>query len=523
MREVTLIELTTPHTQAIGVRILSSVVKEKQLRSNLIFMCGSSDRARYWEKDLPPYTEKTIEQIVKVSRNSDLVGISFLTNFFDGAVEITKKIKERLNIPVIWGGIHATAKPEEALMYADMVCLGEGENPFGELLEKMKNGSPYTDTRGIWFNIDGKIIKNPYCLLEQNLDKFPFPDYDFEGHYFFNKRTGELSSMTYEYLNLLSGNIYNIIMTRGCPSSCTFCYNSTWREKFTGGKYVRSRTVENVIKELSAIKSRFSFVNFIMFADDNFFAKSAENLNDFAAKYPSQVNLPFWAQITPLSVDEKRVELMINCGLRGISMGVQTASSKIGSIYKRPTDINNRILNAVNIFNNLYKKYKDLGMKPPGYDFILDSYWEEEDDGFENLELLLQFPKPFELHLASLVPYPGTKIYEKAKEENLIKDEITEIYRRPFMDFRTFSLRRNLPNLLIAYFEYLPNFLIRIMIHKKVRGFMSKTCPEFIFDFLLRNRIQFDRLSKLRHMIKDKDFANIMNAFRKAKKLKLGN
>ena len=53
---------------------------------------------------------------------------------------VAKKIKRELNVPIIVGGIHATALPEVLIKEDcfDMLCIGEGEEAMAELLEKME-------------------------------------------------------------------------------------------------------------------------------------------------------------------------------------------------------------------------------------------------------------------------------------------------------------------------------------------------------------------------------------------------
>lgn len=63
-----------------------------------------------------------------------------MTNFFDNAVQITKKLKANLDVPVMWGGVHPTMRPSECLDYADIVCIGEGEETLREVAATMESG-----------------------------------------------------------------------------------------------------------------------------------------------------------------------------------------------------------------------------------------------------------------------------------------------------------------------------------------------------------------------------------------------
>lgn len=506
MDKVTLIELTTPNTQAIGVRLLGAVARAKGYERTLVFMCGDHARVRVGE--VVRYAPRTIDQIVELARGSRLVGISFLTTFYDRAVQVTEAVRERLGAPVIWGGFHATARPEEALAHADMVCIGEGENSFGELLESLaRGGEPRSDLAGIWFRGASGIVKNPLRPLEQDLDRFPFQDYDLAGQHCFDVRTGSIGPLTAGRLREVSFGLYNLMMARGCPMSCAYCYNSTWKEMYGGQRYLRSRSVENTLEEIVRVRERLPFLDFVLFADDNFFAKSTPVLREFADKYPRRVGLPYWAQITPSAVVPERVELLVESGLSVISMGIQTASSRVSEIYGRPANVSANAVAAAHVFNRAYRKHRKRGMKPPQYDFILDSFWETEEDTYENVELLVQFPKPFELHLASLVPYPGTRIYDRARREGLIRDEVAEVYRRPFMDLvpgrgANYSvLKRTFANLLVLYVEYLPSPLIRFLARRPVRRFLSRAVPAPLLDFLFRQRWLFQKYRNLKRRL----------------------
>lgn len=506
--KVTLIELSTYNTEAIGARILASVAAREGFDRDVIFMCGDNEYNPTDTEIRSVYGQGAVDQILEIATGSSLVGVSFFTNYYNGAVQLTNAIKNRLGIPVIWGGVHTTACPDDSLKHADIVCMGEGDGSFAELLSRIKAGAPIHDVRGMWFRKNGDMVKNPWRELEPDLDKIPFQDYNFEGQYFYNKLKGAVQPLRYDDFRMLSGHAYNTMMTRGCPSVCSFCYNSTWRDKY-GGRYVRSRSVDNMIAELTQIKERFPFIKLVMFADDNFFAKSGKVFDEFAEKYPKQVGLNFWAQITPNSVNERRVEKAAIAGLRSISMGVQTASGKIRKIFDR-SDVNNeQILDATRALGRIYKKYKHQDMQPPAYDFILDTYWEDKSDARQNLELILEFPKPYTLHLASLVPYPGSKIYDRVKAENLIKDEMREIYHRPFMDKNMVGLCRTFVNLLMVYCEILPQFMLRALAGGRRLDFFERHTPVFVIDKLIRGKSRLDRLFRLMNMIRNREFSKI--------------
>ena len=119
------------------------------------------------------FSEPCLNQIIDICKDSHLIGISLFTCHFDRAVQLTQAIKSKLDIPVMWGGIHPTIKPDESLHYCDIVCLGEGEEAVAELLGKMEKKENYLNTKNFWFKHNGTIIKNELRPLKEDLNTSP--------------------------------------------------------------------------------------------------------------------------------------------------------------------------------------------------------------------------------------------------------------------------------------------------------------------------------------------------------------
>ena len=64
------------------------------------------------------------------------------------------------------------------------------------------------------------------------------------------------------------------------------------------------------------------------------------------------------------------------------------------------------------------------------YDVLLDVPWETDKDTVKTLMFLSRLPVPYRLSLCSLVCFPGTAVYEKAKSEGIITDDLNQIYRK---------------------------------------------------------------------------------------------
>ena len=148
--KISLISIT-PSVDDFGLRTISACLKQAGHDVNLFFLVKE-----FYKK----YSETAMNNLVKLTKGSELVGISVMTNFFDNAIQITQKLRNNYDFPIVWGGIHPTIRPEESLDYADMVCIGEGEETIVELADKIQNKQYYYDIKGMGFNNKGKKIVN---------------------------------------------------------------------------------------------------------------------------------------------------------------------------------------------------------------------------------------------------------------------------------------------------------------------------------------------------------------------------
>ncbi len=148
-----------PDITAFGLRLISAYLKANGHKTTMIFLPDPYGDATV--HGVERYEDSVLNQIIPLCEESDLIGITLMTNYFDSAVQITKKLKEKLKAPIVWGGVHATIRPEESLKHADIVCIGDGEEAILELANRMDAGGEYLNTHNLWFRSDEKIIKNP--------------------------------------------------------------------------------------------------------------------------------------------------------------------------------------------------------------------------------------------------------------------------------------------------------------------------------------------------------------------------
>ena len=455
--KITLITPTPPNLNAFGVRTISSILKRAGYRTEIIFLPEGIEHLSADGTLVYHYPPKILDQIEQLCMDADLIGLSFMSQYFDRAAQITEHLKKRLDIPIIWGGTHPTCRPDQCIQFSDMICIGEGDLTILELVDKLSKKESYSDIKNCWFKKDGRIIKNIEGEIIQNLDELPYLDYDLEDHYVLEPVSNDIIQMDdtimkrmflltpyFKGQNLFT---YRIMTSRGCPHRCSYCASSAMLK-------LRRRSVDNVIGELKIILRRFSYIELISFFDDTFFAAPASYFEEFRDKYRHQIGLPFHAQCSPTTISRKKMDILVAAGLYHTEMGVQSGSERIMRMYRRP-ESNEKIVEAATLINAYQSK-----MLPPYYHIILDNPWETDNDVKDTLKLILKLPGKFKLSISSLILFPGTELNEKARKEGLLKDELSEVCRKQF----TFPETTYLNYLIyLAGFPAVPRALLRLL------------------------------------------------------------
>ncbi|MDY0038742.1 MAG: radical SAM protein [Desulforhabdus sp.] len=417
-------------TDAIGIRILSSLLRLRGHKTQLLFLPTLDDLRRRTTRARYSYSSRVLDQVLELCSDSDLIGISLMTHHFNISSDFTRTLQERLSAPIIWGGIHPTVCPEESLEFADMICLGEAESSLPELVDRMENNDDLTAIPGIWLRQNGRIVANGAGPLVDDLNELPFPDYSFNEHHLLEGE--DLKPMTAgSWLQHLlrffppfnpgfpPRPAYQILSARGCPFVCTFCGETPLNDQIYGRRYFRKRNIVNVINELEVVKKEFDFIGEVCFCDDTFASRSFSEIEEFAQKYKERINLPFYILVSPANVTKKKFDLLVDAGLTTVGMGIQSGSDRIIKLYKRERVGHARqSLNAAKIINS----YK--GKLFPYYDFIVENPYESRDDLLETVRLLIRLPRPFRARVYALSFFPGTPLYTKASADGLLYDEM---------------------------------------------------------------------------------------------------
>jgi len=325
---------------------------------------------------LSAITPKGIEKVfyddriepIPYDERTDLVAITTETYTARRAYEIAKEFRTR-NIKVVMGGFQATLVPDEVKEHADSVVVGEAEETWPILIEDFKNGSlkdfykgnQFPDTQGL--QPDRSIYKNkkylPLGLVETS---------------------------------------------RGCYYHCEFCsiygfYNKAYR----------NRSIEDIVTDIKQSgKKNFFFV------DDNVAMDKERTIALCTAIKPLKIN--WFGQVSiHISKDVELLKSLKDSGCIGVLIGFESFNDEnLKQMSKN-----------VNLQHADYKfaihKLRDYGLMI--YGTFVFGY---AHDTVEDFEKVLKFSKDNKLYMNAfnhLVPFPGTPMYQRMKDQKLLIHE----------------------------------------------------------------------------------------------------
>ncbi len=400
----------------LGPRYISSALKRAGHEVDLVLFkhvhaadetpSEKADPGDYLEHFYASHSEIELLQRFVKERDPLWIGFSFASVSSGLAEELTRRVREVSSVPIVWGGVDTTVNPEWAIEHADIICIGEGEHPAVELTEALLGQRELETIENLWIRKNANVLRNPIRTLIQDLDTLAFPDFNPETTWHID--CNDMVSGRLPPSSPLNSSF--IIMTsRGCPFRCSFCYNSTGHIIAKGkGKYLRRRSVENVIEELVGYKKKRPDTGLVMFYDD-VFCFDRKWIARFAEAYKEEVDIPFWVYAYPDMCDPEILRPLRDIGMLHLNLGIQSGSERtLREIYGRKMNPE-KIIEAA-------ETLKNLGIYPV-YDLLAANPLEEENDLRATLNLIARLPAPFGLHVWPMVfyrNYPITKAAEDA-------------------------------------------------------------------------------------------------------------
>ena len=304
----------------------------------------------------------------------DLVAIEvYITSAFR-AYQIADHYRSK-GVHVCLGGLHVPSLPEEAAMHADTVFLGPGEDTWPQFLADFRNGAP----------------ASRYQSQVRSIQELPPIRRD-----------------------LINRGLYlvpnSLVVTRGCPHRCDFCYKEAF---FKGGKSFYTLRVDQALQEIESLPGRHLY-----FLDDHIFGNSAF-AGELFREMRGMDRLWQGAATVQSVLRTDLPRLAAEAGLRSLFVGFETLSSD----NLRDHD---KLQNLGKDYRECIRKLHDLGVMINGsFVFGMDG---DDTDVFQRTVdwALEQGIETATFHI--MTPYPDTALFQRMEVQGRILHRNWDLY-----------------------------------------------------------------------------------------------
>jgi anaerobic magnesium-protoporphyrin IX monomethyl ester cyclase len=338
----------------------------------------------------------------------DVLGLGFSTALRSKGVHVAHIAKEYIpEIKVIAGGADASREWTGLMEHKeiDVAVIGEGEITFKELIEAMQaKNDDYSNILGIAYrDADGKMLVTPKRPFG-NMDDIPEPARDLlEMDVYLNARP----------IMPLPAPATDVDASRGCFGQCTFCQPNL-REMF--GNKIRSKDPKLVVDEIEGLVKNYGIKGINLGNDEpTFNRKWVDALCDELIKRKLGVKINCCTRVDCVNLD--MLKKMKKAGWTHISFGTESGSQKVLNSLRKGITLKQT--------RQAFKWCNEAGICARA-NFMIGSPVETKETLQETMTLMKEI-KPDFVFLSATYPTAGTHMFEWAKREGKLKDDVVDV------------------------------------------------------------------------------------------------
>lgn len=383
------------------------------------------------------------QQVLRVIRDTkcNFLCFSIVDLFLNRTIDLIRYLKKETGLPTIVGGIHAELYSQQTIEIdvIDAICTGEAYESFIKVLLYWDKRFDL-DLPDFWFKKEnGEIKKNKLTPFyhDRAFESVPIPDYSYVNYHLLDgvklrdiSNTPDAGPFKVEQHQI--GHEGSVIYSSmgGCSNRCSFCNLTTQVElrkiEDPDVRTFRQKPMSLVKNELEALTNYNRSMKFICIMENDFTCRSPKDVKEYCELISSICKVPFYTMVSPNTLNENKLRAMVDNGLKEINMGIQTNQGFNIKYYDRMiTD--DKILEIVGIIN----KYKDNVY--PFYDFINFNPEEPDESMLKTINLICNFPKPFDFVIHHLTLGEELLLYKRLMTEKKVPGE--EVKRTGVSDY----------------------------------------------------------------------------------------
>jgi radical SAM superfamily enzyme YgiQ (UPF0313 family) len=346
----------------------------RPIKYSLFPPLGLATLAAYLDADVEATLQDEHVEPLTLDDRPDLVVIQvYITNAYR-AYAIADHYRAR-GAYVVLGGLHVTSLPDEAAPHADTIVLGPGEDTFPRFLKDFANGQP----------------AKRYVSTIRTLEGIPPIRRD----------------LIHRHRYLVPNSI---VVTRGCPHHCSFCYKDAF---FEGGRGFYTQRVDDALAEIARLPGRHLY-----FLDDHLLGHVRFARELFRGM--RGMGRVFQGAATVDSVlRDNLIEDAAAAGLRSLFVGFESLSPR------SLRDANKR-QNLGRDYQRVIRRLDDLGIMING-SFVFGLDGDDGDVFARTVDWAVQSGiTTATFHI--LTPYPGTAAYTRMASEKRLMTSNWDLY-----------------------------------------------------------------------------------------------